>query len=82
MWQSEQIMSCSNDFTSSFVALETKGQVEHTALWDKVFHAVCSVVYCAFCQSSGYSMHTENVHAVHSMHTSTYCRNLKIYDQK
>lgn len=50
-WQSEQIMSSSNDFTSSFLALETKGQVEHTALWDK------------------------NVHAVHSMHTTTYCRN-------
>ncbi len=36
--------------SGSFITLDMEGQVKFTALWDTVFHAVSSVVYCTFSQ--------------------------------
>lgn len=56
------------DFISrSFVRLEIGDQVKFIALLYSMQYSC--VVYCTCSRSSGYSMHTENVHVVHSIPT-------------
>lgn len=69
-------MICSNDLTSSFVALESKGQVEHNALWDKVCVLCCILcILTIFWLFHAYKKCT--CCAVHSIHTTYILQKLK-----
>ncbi len=70
--QSNQIkkgLKIVNISCGTFNMLEMRGQVEHVALWDTPYNELFCLQILAnlHYKSSGYMVHTQNLHTVHSI---------------